>query len=241
MSHKTIVIPVFLALIAVIYYFMSPSLRREFPKSDVQLQRVALVNGIEMWGMEMSFRDNMSISPNDEWMVYVGMSYGSLYDDYNIVAYNLKQQQKYILDKKGHYGGQLAYGLNRSCWSLDSKYCYIANDSGVAVDVSGEKPLLIDKKKTDNEQLTCSDCSSLRQEKRFSKKQHGYISLSPDKTHELQFVSYGRGFISHPYLYIVKNGIRRYVDTKVYSINWTSDSQRAYLTKDGDSLYYIDF
>lgn len=237
MSHKSIGITLSLLLILPILYFISAPIRRYLIPSGIKTYPVELLNDIEY-----QFKDEVTISPNNNWIVYVGKSNDLLYDgmpDYNIVVYNLVQKQKYILDKKGLYGTQLAHGLNRSCWSSDSKYCYLSNDTEIAIDTSNPIPVL-NKKKPNDQPLTCSDCSVLKQEKRFSEKQYGYISFSPNKMYELQLISYGKDLVSQPYLYLIKGGIRRYIGVEIYSINWTSDSASAYVLKRDSSLYRIN-
>lgn len=236
MKHKKIVILILAALLIGIFLLFHK--RDLFPLGS-QLIAIPSINDVADVG---TFGKSISISPDGKWLVYIGNSDKILFDgmpDYNIISYNLVSNQKYIIDKKDRYGTQLAFGLNRNCWTNNSRYCYIGNDTGVAIDFSGITPVLIDKNYS-NEVLTCSDCSFSKEEKRFSKRQHGYTSLSPDGKNEIVSVSYGNSFVSQPYIYLLKNGLRRFITREAYTINWSADSKSVYLVKRDSSLYRLD-
>jgi hypothetical protein len=193
------------------------------------------------------FKGNMTISPDNNWIVYIGDTDQTLSASYyNLVAFDLIKNKKYILNKKGKFSTlnntQMTFALRRNCWSSDSNYCYLQNGTNTAIDFTKETPILIDKS-FDSGKLTCSDCPQFNEEKEFSQRQHGYVSYSPDHNYKIISVVYGNGFYTDPYIYLIKNGIRRFITKEVESLNWSSDSKSVYFLKREGSynLYKINF
>lgn len=199
-------------------------------------------------GLPSARQFQFTISPNDQWIVYLDEVY-PYYDRHNLVVYNIPNDQKQTIVINEQDSQLLKFGLKNQCWTPDSRYCILENEINGYLDFSGPEPKFVAGKK-DHQGLTCSDCELTDNPSYFDIPKDRFIS--PDGRFTAEAVSYGTGFVSPPKLYVTDTQSNSKVfvaDNVYYDMHFTSDSKRLYYygckyggacDKYKDHLFYID-
>jgi hypothetical protein len=161
------------------------------------------------------------------------------------MAYKVSSKEKYNLTEKTLLGPVLASKLSGlSCWSIDSRYCFIGD---YYIDFSKPKPELLSSailpKSISEAPRTCSDCNK-KPEEYNNKRCSGFYITSPDNRFTSKAETCGP-LVTKLSLYIINNSNNKKSKVDIPNANstylhWTSDSKRLYFTQPHNVISYIE-